>query len=116
MTDVEKSIHTEELRVPGRLVLPALFLARFATQNPSTITSLLLIDIGLTFGYSVGVTSQLRAMFSLFAAISAVLMGAWSVRFNHKSLLLLGLLFIIISVVGSAFAFNFHLLLIIYSL
>lgn len=107
---------TEETRKPGRLLLPSLAISYFATVPPAILVSFLLIDIGNTFNRSVGVTGQIQTAASLVGAISAVLMGALSVRFNHKSLLLMGLLFISITALGCAFALNFAMMLIAFSL
>jgi len=106
----------EEERAPGRFTLPSLAIARFAIGPPQFLIAILLIGIGLTFGQPVGVTDQTRTAASLVAAISAVLMGTWSVRFNHKSLLLLGLVFVSISALGCSLAFNFPMMLIAFAL
>ena len=93
-----------------------LFLSSFAVRPPNILTGLLLIDIGLTFGCSIGVIGQIRTASSIAAFISAILMGALSVRFRHRSLLLIGLLFISISALGSSFAPDFNVMLVIYAL
>lgn len=81
-----------------------------------TVINLLLIDVGLTFGISVGVTGQILTFSSIVAVISALFMGALSVRFKHKSLLLTGLVFITISALGCSFASSFSMLFIFYSM
>ncbi len=109
----------EETRDPGRLLLPSLFLTSFVVGTPALLVGLLLIDIGQDFGFigtSIGVMGQIRTVAMLVGAITAVLMGAWSVRFNHKSLLYLGLIFLGISAVGCALAVNFPMMLITFSL
>jgi len=83
---------------------------------PTIITGLLLIDIGLTFGYSVGFTGQIRTLSSIVAVVFALFMGVLCVLFKHKSLLLTGLLFISISALGCGLASNFTMMLISYSL
>jgi len=83
---------------------------------PILLAGLLLIDIGDTFGYPVGVTGQIHTAASIVGAIVSVLMGVWSVRYHHKSLLLLGLLFCCISTVGCAFSLNFTMLLLAFSI
>jgi len=106
----------EETRAPKRHLLPSLVISRFAISPPAILTAYLLIDIGHTFGTPVGVTGQIRTGASLIGAITAVLMGAWSVRFKHKSLLLLGLSFLCISAIGCTLALNFTMMLIAFSL
>jgi predicted MFS family arabinose efflux permease len=75
------------------------------------ILSLLLIEIGYTFGLSVGVTGQLGTAGSIAAFVSSSLMGILSVRFKHKSLLMTGLLLLSISILGCSQAPTFILLL-----
>ncbi|MFQ6124226.1 MAG: MFS transporter [Candidatus Heimdallarchaeota archaeon] len=107
---------SEEKRASAKFLLPSLAISYFATVPPAILVSLLLIDIGDTFNRSVGVTGQIQTAASLVGAISAVLVGALSVRFNYKSLLLLGLLFINITALGCAVSLNFALMLIAFSL
>ena len=112
----EKPVPIEEKRSAGKLVLPALVMSRFATQPQMILAGLLLIDIGRTFESSVGVMGQIRTAMSVAAVIFALLMGALSVRFNHKSLLMVGLLFLSISALGSGLASSFSMMLVSYSM
>lgn len=101
---------------PGGLILPSLIVSGFAIAPPSIITGLLLIDIGQTFGSPVGVTGQLQTLYFIVGVVSALLLGALSVRFSNKSLLLMGVLSVVISSLGCGFALNFNMMLIFYSL
>jgi len=112
----EKPVSAEEKRSPGRLILASLVVSRFATQPSGILTGLLLIDIGLTFECPVGVMGQIRTASSMAAFIFALLMGALSIRFSHKSLLVMGLLLLGISGLGSGFATNFVMMLAFYSI
>jgi len=105
-----------EKRSAGRLVLLSLVVSSFAVWAPTVIIDLLLIDIGLTFGSSVGVTGQILTFSSIVAVIFALLMGAFSVRFKHKSLLMTGLVFLTISALGCSFAPSFNIMLVFYAL
>jgi len=98
------------------LLLPSLVFSYFATSPPAILTGLLLIDIGVTFECSVGITGQLNTLSYAAAVVFALLMGVLSVRFTHKSLLLVGLLFLNVSALGCALAPHFNLMLISYSL
>jgi len=80
------------------------------------LLSLLLIDIAQTFNQPIGVAGQIRAMFSIIGLVSALLMGVWSVKYNHKSLLLIGIAFLSISALGCAVSFTFTMLLVAFSL
>jgi predicted MFS family arabinose efflux permease len=108
--------HAEEKSSPGRLFLPSLAFSYFATGPLGVLISLLLIDIGETFGVSEGVMGQINTLYSIVAVVFALLMGILSLRFKHKSLLLIGLLFIGISALGCLVAPNFILMIASYSL
>jgi predicted MFS family arabinose efflux permease len=99
----------------GRLFLPSLFLSRFATQPHGLIAGLLLIDIGQTFGYPVGVTGQLSTASFIIGVIFALVTGVLSVRYKHKSLLIMGLVFFTISALGCFSAPSFAFMLLSYS-
>ncbi|MFQ6126254.1 MAG: MFS transporter [Candidatus Heimdallarchaeota archaeon] len=107
---------TEENHSPRRLLLPSLAISNVAIQPPFILTGLLLIDIGNTFDHPVGVTGQLQTAAAFIAAIAALFMGVLSVRYQHKSLLLSGLLFFCISALGCSFALNFNMMLITFSI
>ena len=107
----EESIQTEKKGSVGRLFLPSLVLSRFATTPRGIILSLLLIEIGLTFGLPVGVTGQIGTAGSIAAFASSLLMGIMSIRFKHKSLLMTGLLLLSVALLGCSQAPNFILLL-----
>jgi len=101
---------------PGKMILPSLVIARFATMPPNFLTGLLLIDIGESFGLSVGVTGQIRTAASIVGVLSALLISALSLRFRPKSLLVGGLVVLVASTVGCALAPSFPVLLVIYAL
>jgi len=108
--------HAEEKSSPGRLFLPSLAFSYFATGPLGVLISLLLIDIGETFGVSEGVMGQINTLYSIVAVVFALLMGILSLRFKHKSLLLIGLLFIGISALGCLVAPDFNMMVVSYSL
>jgi predicted MFS family arabinose efflux permease len=98
------------------VLLGSLTLSRFAIQPPFLIVSLLLLEIGDSYGFSVGITGQLRTAAALVAAISALLTTAISVRVRHKQILLMGLFVCVLSALGSSIALNFPMLLAFFSL
>jgi predicted MFS family arabinose efflux permease len=107
----EESIQNGDMDQVGKLFLPSLIVSRFATMPQSIILSLLLIEMGNTFGLSVGLTGQLGTAGSIATFALSLLMGILSIRFKHKSLLMTGLLLLSISILGSSQAPNFILLL-----
>jgi predicted MFS family arabinose efflux permease len=88
----------------------------FILYIPQLIISLLLVEIASSFDIAVGVAGQLVTIAAVVSAIMALLMGALSVRYPHKSLLLVGVAFSIIVALGSYIAPNFVFLLTMYSL
>jgi len=112
----EKPVSTEEKRSPGKLIQPSLVLSRFAVQPHGLLIGLLLVDIGLTFGVPVGVAGQIRTISYVASVIFALLMGVLSLRFRHKSLLLIGLLLLNVSALTCAFAPSFITMLIFFSI
>jgi len=98
------------------LFLPSLAFSYFATGTLGVLVSLLLIDIGETFSVSEGVMGQINTLYSIVAVVIALLMGILSLRFKHKSLLLMGLIFIGISASGCLVAPDFNMMLVSYSL
>jgi len=99
-----------------KLFLPSLAMASFASGPIAVLGALFLIDIGNTFNTSVGVTGQINTAYSIAAFIFALLTGVLSVKFKHKSLLLVGVLLMIASALGCFLASDFTSLLAFYSL
>jgi DHA1 family putative efflux transporter-like MFS transporter len=86
------------------------------TGFPQLIASLLLIEISLSFGVSVGVASQIKTAAFVVSVIMGLVMGGLSVKVRHKPLLVVGLGFFIISSVGCFLAPNLITLLLVFSL
>ncbi len=99
-----------------RWILPSLILSLFATYPNSVVSILLLVEIGLSFDQPVGVMAQMRTLGSVVGFLSAIAMGALSVRFKPKTLLLSGLLFLTLSSLGSGVAPNVGSLFALYAL
>jgi predicted MFS family arabinose efflux permease len=85
--------------------------ANLVSSIPILITSLLLIEISQTFGIEVGTANQLPTIASITSVIMGLLMGGLSIRFNHKSLYLVGLAFLCLSSLGSYVSPSFIVLL-----
>lgn len=100
----------------GRFVLASLFMSYFAIWPVGLVITLLLIDIGQTFGSPVGITGQVQTLSSGVSVVFSLLIGLLSVRYRHKSLLLGGMIVISASVLGCALATSFNMLLAMYSL
>jgi predicted MFS family arabinose efflux permease len=94
----------------GRLVLPSLLVSRFAIGVPPLLVSLLLIEIGETFGQSVGAAGQISTASYVVAFVGALIMGFLSMKFNHKHLLLIGSAMLALAAIGCAFSPAFSLM------
>jgi DHA1 family putative efflux transporter-like MFS transporter len=108
---------TSEVEVPhGRLFLPALVMSSFASGPIALLASLLLVDIGNTFSTSVGVAGQLNTVYSVAALAMALITGALSTKFRHRSLLLVGLVLMMVSSFGCYLAPDFLTMMASFSL
>jgi predicted MFS family arabinose efflux permease len=105
-----------EAQSSSNMITPAVVLARAATTPIGSITSLLLIEIGLAFQQPLGVISQIRTVQATIAVVFALLMGVISVKFKHKTLLLIGVVIIAISALGCYITPNFTFLLLVFPL
>lgn len=94
----------------------SLFITGFATSTRLIISSLLLIEIGITFGTPVGLTGQIVTAASIVAIIAALIMGILIMRYTSRPLLLSGILFFSISAVGCFLAPDFTTMLLCYSM
>ncbi len=82
---------------------------------PTILTGLLLIDIGQTFGLTVGVAGQIRTAAAITGVVTALLLGALSVRYKARTLLISGLALLVVSVVGCVLAPSFETLMVSFS-
>lgn len=76
------------------------------------ITGIFLVDVAATFfgspnPVSIATTGQLATLSGVVSVVSGVLVGVLSVRYNHKKLLLLGVLGVTLGTVGCFLAPNF---------
>lgn len=105
-----------EAKTMGRLVVPALVLSRVAAQPHGLITALLLIEIAQTFNIPIGVAGQLSTAVSTVSVFMGLLMSFLAIKYNYRSLMLVGLAFYIMSFIGNYLAPDFASLLIMFSL
>ncbi len=96
-------------------VVTALTLTNVASQPMSILISLLLIEISQTYNVSVGLAGHIKTLSTGISILIALLVGALSIRYNHKSLLLLGLAFLATAALGCYLAPSFEFLIIAYS-
>ena len=116
VSDMREVRDYKEQSSAGRLIISSLALSRITTRTGGILMGLFLVDIGLTFGASVGVIGQIPTLSSVVAMVFALLMGVLSVRYSYKALLRMGLLFYAVSSMGCVLAPNYATILLSYSL
>ena len=102
--DAEKSLRS-------RLFLPTLLLGVFLTFKFTIFLSNAMINVAATLKITVGTTSQILTISSLVGLIVGFIMGFLTVKFNHKSLFLLGVALFGVGALGWFFASDFTALL-----
>jgi predicted MFS family arabinose efflux permease len=100
----------------NRMLLATLVFCTFSIGPLAVLVSLFLYPIATEFGVEVGVMGQVNTFSSVAAVVFALAMGFLSVRFRHKSLLMIGLLLFAVSAVGCFFAPGFGAMLLAYSI
>ena len=111
----------DEKTSTARFFVPSLTVAFFSTMIIETITSIFLLDLTATFfgppnPVSIATTGQLVTLSSVVSVAFGVLMGVLAVRYEHKRLLLAGVLAVILGTVGCFLAPNFIFMQIFYSI
>jgi len=107
---------SEQYENPSKISYITLIFVNFAAWPISLVVSLLLLDIGKTFGANIGITGQLQTLSSGISVLSALILGGLSTRFRNENLLKTGLIIIALSALGCAYAQSFQMIFIIYGL
>ena len=89
------------------LLVPAMIITTAAVSASSGILTLFTVEIADIFQVSLGVASQLSTINYVGEFVFALLMGVLAVRFKYKPLIMVGVLFVIVSAVGSFLAPDF---------
>ncbi len=100
----------------GKLVIPSIILSRVITQPPLLITGLLLIEIAQAFNIPVAIAGQLNTSASILVVIGSVAMSYLALRFDHKALLMTGLVLFCCSYLCCYLSPTFFLLLISFAI
>jgi len=112
----EESRQHDDQTSPGRLTLSSLVFSSFAVGTPGILTGLLLIEIGATFGVPVGIMGQVRTASSTMVIVASLLISVASTRYTAKALLMFGILSLLTSAIGCAFAQSYIMMLLLYPL
>jgi predicted MFS family arabinose efflux permease len=100
----------------GRSRVISLALSRSTPQAISLISSILLIEIALTFGRSIGDVSQMIALSSAFGIFTSLAMTLLAARYSPTHIHNIGLILCLISAIGSIFAPAYSVFFILYGL
>ena len=112
---------TDEKASAGRFFVLSLTLACFSLYVVDSLATVYLLDLTVAFFGSpdpalVAITSQLGTVASVVSVTVGFLLGAISVRFNHKKLLVLGTSCVAVGALGCFLAPNFLFLQIFYAI
>jgi predicted MFS family arabinose efflux permease len=100
----------------GLLGLPALVSTVFVTNARSMVTSLLLVDMAVTFRVEVGVMGLVKTSVAAFGFCTALVMAVISTRFAYKSLMLTGFAVLTVSTIGCYFAWDYFSIVLLYGI
>jgi DHA1 family inner membrane transport protein len=91
----------------GLLFVLVIAFAGFSTNLNNPIAPLIQTEMASTFQISIGTAGQVGIYAGFAAIVAGLFMAIFAVRFNHKSLLLVGLLCFTIASLGSFLAPNY---------
>ncbi len=116
MRQGESKIETQAIQVRASevnkaLFLAGLFVAVFGAMNSNLMVTALLVEISDDMQISVAVAGQLATATYAAWGASVFLVGPLSDSFGRRPIALAGLLLIVVSLIGAAFAPNFETLL-----
>jgi MFS transporter, DHA1 family, putative efflux transporter len=92
------------------LLLPTLILCTFVGFTITAFLSTLLVDLAESFKISIGTASELVLISSLTGLIMGIVMSAFSIKFKHRSLFLVGISVFSIGTFGFFLAQSFVIL------
>lgn len=105
-----------DVRIKNRLLILPLVISRGITNLPSVVVSILLIEIGASFHVTPGIAGQISTTSSLLSIIFALLIGLLSAKYNHKSLLTIGLLLYALSAASGLLSGTLYMMLPLFAL
>lgn len=113
---MDSNIENARGRSSSHLTLLALLISSYAIYPSQLVITVLLVEIARDFDLSLGISAQIRSLSFAIALVTALPLGALSVRYRHKNLLLAGLLALTLSAIGCGVSINFDMLLLFYTL
>ncbi len=104
---MKRNVSSADKSFKTRLILPAILLGIFLITSMMSFVSTLLPDIASSFGVSVGTMSVTGVVVNSTGLVMGLVMGVLTVRFQHKSLFLFGLIMYLAGALGLFFSQNF---------
>jgi len=98
-----------------RVGVLSLALSRGVTNLPIVVLGMLLIEIASSFNISVGLAGQLTTAFSIIAIIFSLLMGIISMKYDHKNLLICGLILYVVTATACLYVKEYWILLLVFA-
>ena len=98
---------TKEQPSPKTTLVVALLIAVFAAAIIDVVIPITIVDIAKTFSVLPGTVSQLNSLIAIASVVTALLLAAFGSRFRHKSVVMLGILFIAFYSMGLSLAPTF---------
>jgi predicted MFS family arabinose efflux permease len=106
----------QETTASYSLITPSLVLSMVLSGFPVMLLSLFITDMAQMFGVEVGVMGIVRSASEIGSVVMGVLLGALSVRYRQKSLLLLGIGIICVATLTLGIILMFPLFLVSFAL
>lgn len=94
---------------PKMVFVAALLVAVFAAAVIDIVIPINILDIADTFNVLPGTVTQLDSFIAITSVVTALLLAAFGARFRYKSLVLIGILFILVCSIGLFLAPTFPL-------
>jgi len=98
----------------SRLILLSLFISSYAMYPSQLVITVLLVEIARDFDLSLGVSAQIRSVSLAIALVTALAVGALSIKYRKKSLLIAGLIALALSAIGCGVSMSFEMLILFY--
>jgi predicted MFS family arabinose efflux permease len=98
---------TKEQPSPKTTLVVALLIAVFAAAIIDVVIPITIVDIAKTFSVLPGTISQLNSLIAIASVVTALLLAAFGSRFRHKSVVMMGILFIAFYSMGLSLAPTF---------
>ena len=109
-------VENKDYKKTNRLLSFTLLILGLVASISGMLSGLLLLDIGETFNVTIGYAGQINTFSSIISIFFALLTSILSVKYNHKTLLQVGLIVYIVSAAGCYISPSFGAMMVFFSL